>query len=53
MESVEKAFVQQMIQNLKDDSDESHAPILSKLKASGLGIGERLILLDYLIVNKK
>lgn len=53
MGPVEQAFVDKMIRELKDDSDESQAPILSKLKLSGLGISERYILLNYLIENKK
>ena len=50
---IEKAFVEKMINNLKDESDESISPIISKLKETGLGIGERFMVLNWLIANIK
>ena len=50
---IEKAFIEKMIRELKDNTDESQAPILSKLKETGLGISERFMVMNWLIEKIK
>jgi len=50
-DSIEKAIIEKMVREMKDVSDVSTSPILTRLKATDLAFGERFQVLNWLIAK--